>query len=298
MAASSGLADAVDELYGLTPDEFTAARNERAKAAKEAGDKELAQEIGKLRKPPAAAWIINQLVRHHGDEIDQFLAVGAALREAQSQLDADQLKELSRERHQVVAAVGRQARALGRRLGHPVSESVATEVEQTLRAALADPDAADAVASGSLTKTLDYAGLGDTRVDLAGAVAVPGTGPARAPAARPKPASAPAPAPKRSEEELEAARREAEEAEREATDAEERLAAAERLVSEAEDRRGDLEARVAELERELEEAREEVSAAGRDIRAAARERDRAARHADTARTAADRSRTRLEKLAG
>ncbi len=296
MAASSGLADAVGELYGLTPDEFTAARNERAKAAKEAGDKELAQEIGKLRKPPAAAWIINQLVRHHGDEIDQFLAVGAALREAQSQLDADQLKELSRERHQVVAAVGRQARALGRRLGHPVSESVATEVEQTLRAALADPDAAAAVASGSLTKTLDYAGLGDTRVDLAGAVAVPGAGPARAPAARPKPA--PAQAPERSEEELEAARREADEAEREATDAEERLAAAERLVSEAEDRRGDLEARVAELERELEEAREGVSAAGREIRTAARERDRAARHAETARTAADRSRTRLEKLRG
>ena len=299
MSGDDTLATVVGELYALPPDEFTTARNERAKEAKAAGDKELAQTIGKLRKPSSAAWIINQLVRHHADEIDQFLAVGAALREAQSQLDADQLKELSRSRHQVVSAVGRQARALGRQLGHPVSESVAGEVEQTLRAALADPDAADAVAGGQLTRTLDYAGLGDTRVDLTGAVAVPGTAaPVRgAPAAAP---SAPAPPRKDAEErrraELEAAERDADEGEQAAAEAEERLAEAERRMGTAEDRRRELKVRVADLETELEAAREAVSEAGRDVRQAGRDRDRASRHAETARSAAGKTRARLDRL--
>jgi hypothetical protein len=295
------LATVVGELYALPPDEFTTARNERAKEAKAAGDKGLAQTIGKLRKPSSAAWIINQLVRHHADEIDQFLAVGAALREAQSQLDADQLKELSRSRHQVVSAVGRQARALGRQLGHPVSESVAGEVEQTLRAALADPDAADAVAGGQLTRTLDYAGLGDTRVDLTGAVAVPGTpAPVRSTGTPAAPAAAPAPPRKDAEErrraELEAAERDAEEGEQAAAEAEERLAEAERRAGAAEDRRRELEVRVADLEEQLEAAREAVSDAGRDVRQAGRERDRASRHAETARSAADKARARLDRL--
>jgi hypothetical protein len=300
MSDDDALATVVGELYALPPDEFTTARNERAKEAKAAGDKELAQTIGKLRKPSSAAWIINQLVRHHADEIDQFLAVGAALREAQSQLDADQLKELSRSRHQVVSAVGRQARALGRQLGHPVSESVAGEVEQTLRAALADPDAADAVAGGQLTRTLDYAGLGDTRVDLTGAVAVPGTAAPVRGAPAPATPSAPA-APRKDAEErrradLEAAERDADEGEQAAAEAEERLADAERRMGTAEDRRRELEVRVADLEAELEAAREAVSDAGRDVRQAGRDRDRASRHAETARSAADKARARLDRL--
>src|SRR4051794_30734046 len=124
MSGDDALAEVADELYGLPPDEFTGARNDRAKQAKADGDKELSQAITKLRKPSVAAWLLNQMVRHHGGELDQFLAVGAALREAQAELDPDELKQLSRQRHQVVSAVSRQARALGRRLGNPVSAAV------------------------------------------------------------------------------------------------------------------------------------------------------------------------------
>jgi chromosome segregation ATPase len=299
------LADVVAELYALPPEEFTAARNERAKQAKADGDKPLSQEIGKLRKPSAAAWVLNQMVRHHRGEIDQFLAIGEALREAQAEFDADQLKELSRQRHQVVAAVARQARALSRQLGNPVSNAVEAEVEQTLRAALADPAAADAVSSGQLTKTLDYVGLGDTQVDLTGAVAVPGTAVATPAALRAVP-STPAPdaAPDRTDDdraarrraELEQARQDAEDGERAAAEADEDLATAERRVGSAEDRRGELEAQVADLERQVEEARDELAVAGRDVRSAGRDRDRAAKHADAAHVAADRARARVARL--
>jgi hypothetical protein len=301
-AVPAGLADAVDELYALPPEEFTAVRNERAKAAKAAGDKDLSQAIGKLRKPSSAAWLLNQMARHHAGELDQFLAVGAALREAQAELDADQLRDLSRKRHQVVAAVARQARALARRLGNPVSDTVEGEVEQTLRAALADPAAAAAVAGGSLTRTLDYAGLGDTAVDLTGAVALTGAAPHRR-AAREAPAEAGTDAEdgrraERERAELERAEADAADREREAAEAAEELERTERRVEAAESRRAATEDRIAELERQLEAAREEHADAGRDVRAAGRERSRAAAHADSARVAADRAQARATRLRG
>src|ERR1700712_3561886 len=40
-----------DELYGLLPQDFTDARNARSKAAKSAGNRELASAVGALRKP-------------------------------------------------------------------------------------------------------------------------------------------------------------------------------------------------------------------------------------------------------
>ena len=298
-AVPTGLADVVDELYALPPEEFTAVRNERAKAARSAGDKELSQAIGKLRKPSSAAWLLNQFARHHAGELDQFLAVGAALREAQAELDADQLKDLSRKRHQVVAAVARQSRALARRLGNPVSDTVEGEVEQTLRAALADPEAAAAVAGGSLTRTLDYAGLGEVAVDLTGAVALPGAAPRR------RAGAGEAPAPEatadngraeRERAELEQAERDAADRERDAAEAAADLDRADRRVEAAESRRAAAEDRIADLERELEAAREEQAEAGRDVRAAGRERSRAAAHADSARVAADRAQARATRL--
>jgi hypothetical protein len=306
-ALPAGLPDVVEELYGLPPEEFTAIRNERAKAAKAAGDRELSQAIGKLRKPSSAAWLLNQMSRHHADELDQFLAVGAALREAQAEFDADQLKDLSRKRHQVVAAVARQARALARQLGNPVSDTVEGEVEQTLRAALADPEAAAAVSGGSLTRTLDYAGLGDTAVDLTGAVALPGAAPhRREPREAPRGGDGAGTGTDADEEsrrraereraELEQAERDAADREHEAAEAAAELDRTERRVEAAESRRAATEDRIAELERELEAAREEHADAGRDVRAAGRERSRAAAHADSARVAADRAQARATRL--
>jgi len=295
-AVPAGLADAVDELYALPPEEFTAVRNERAKAAKAAGDKDLAQAIGRLRKPSSAAWLLNQLARHQAGELDQFLAVGAALREAQAELDADQLKDLSRKRHQVVAAVARQARALARQLGNPVSDTVEGEVEQTLRAALADPAAAAAVAGGSLTRTLDYAGLGDTAVDLTGAVALPGAAPRRRAAGDVRAEPEDTGGAERRRAELEQAERDAADRERDAAEAAEDLDRADRRIEAAEGRRAAADDRIADLERELETAREEHAAAGRDVRAAGRERSRAAAHADSARVAADRAQARATRL--
>src|SRR5450755_3925759 len=143
MEGLSELLATADELYGLVPEAFTAARDERARSLRQDGSRARALAVKELRRPSAAAWLVNALVRHRREQVEQFLQLGDALREAQESLDADQLRQLNRQRQAVLAAIGREARTLARELGRPVSESVADEVEETLRAALADPAAAN-----------------------------------------------------------------------------------------------------------------------------------------------------------
>lgn len=168
------LSDVAQELYALPPGDFTAERNERAKELKR-DDPDLSAQVKALGKPTTAAWLVNQLVRQHGDEVEQVAQVGAALREAQESLEKEQLLQLNKQRHAVLRAVTRQARALAGELGNPVSTAIADEVEQTLRAVMSDPDAADAVRTGTLVRSLSGTGFG--AVDLTGAVAAPDTKP-------------------------------------------------------------------------------------------------------------------------
>ena len=83
-----------EELYALPPEGFTAARNVTEKEAKAIGDKHLAGAIHQLRKPSIGAWLANQLVREHPGEVQSFVDLGAALREATVMLSGDQLREL------------------------------------------------------------------------------------------------------------------------------------------------------------------------------------------------------------
>jgi hypothetical protein len=62
------------------PDEFTAARNATAKAAKDAGDARGSAAITALRKPTLAAWLANQLVRADPDGIHDLTELGEQLR--------------------------------------------------------------------------------------------------------------------------------------------------------------------------------------------------------------------------
>ena len=173
MAKADPLAAAAAELYALPLDEFTKARNDRAADARASGDRELAEQIKQLKKPSASAWAVNMLSRHRADEVSQLLELGVALREAQSDLDADELRELGKQRQKLVAAVVRQARTVADELGAPIGTAAADEVGQTLQAALADPDAADAVTAGLLTRALTPTGWGP--IDVDGSVAVPST---------------------------------------------------------------------------------------------------------------------------
>ncbi len=148
------------ELYGLAPSEFTARRDALAAEARRAGDKALAAEIKKLRRPTAGAWLANLLTRERGQQVAGLLDLGAALRAAQAKLAPDDLRRLSLERHHQVAELEREARGLASQHGQTVSDAAAQELAATLEAALADEDAANALRAGRLTTGVHYSGLG------------------------------------------------------------------------------------------------------------------------------------------
>jgi len=280
-----------DELYGLPPPGFTPARDARSKELKSA-DQELAASVKGLRKPSLAAWVVNVLVRHETEQVDQVLAVGAALREAQSSLDGEELRALTRQRRQLTAAVTTKARALAAERGVKVTPAVADQVEATLTAAMIDEGCAQAVRSGQLVAALTATGV--DVVDLAKALATPealgfaATAAAEEPESRPELHVVPDPdadtKARAAAEELVAGS-----AERLAT-ATTALGAAAREVTDLEARSMQLQAeadelrrRLAELETQAEEVDEELADA-EDVRAEAessaaeaiRERDAAA----------------------
>ncbi len=150
------------ELYGLAPGEFVAARTEAEKRARAAGDRELAGSIHALAKPTAAAWIANQLVRQHPEEITGLRELGAGLRAATATLEREQLKTLSQQQNRVIAALVAQGRSLAKAAGHAMSEATERGLDATLRAALADEDLADQLIAGQLVTALEHIGFGGT----------------------------------------------------------------------------------------------------------------------------------------
>ena len=163
---------AADELYAVLPAEFIAARDARAKQAGSDDDEELYRQIKALRRPSAAAWLVNLLARSE-EGLGEFSDLSQRLRDAQTHLDAPTMKELGQERTRVVAGLVERAVALAKE-ADPQYRDTATvrdQVTSTLTAAVADPTAEAAVTSGRLVSPLSYAGFGE--VDISDAVATP-----------------------------------------------------------------------------------------------------------------------------
>src|SRR4051812_23137763 len=87
-----GMTPAADErvarLYGLPLDRFTAERNALAAELSSDGDRDAAAAVKALRKPSAAAWAANQLVRAEPDLVEALLGAGGELRQAHRQAAA------------------------------------------------------------------------------------------------------------------------------------------------------------------------------------------------------------------
>jgi hypothetical protein len=152
------LANALAELYGGTPEEFTGRRGELAAAARDAGDRAAARAIGALHRPTRAAWVVNRLARADPDAPPQLAEMAAALRAAQQAGQGRRLRELSAERGALID--GLTARALAAAGVADPPPSLRLEVTQTLTAALADPGVAADFAAGTLTRAVQWSGFG------------------------------------------------------------------------------------------------------------------------------------------
>ncbi len=167
--------DAIAELYAGDPDAFVERRRELASQARAAGNREAAKAIAGLGKPTRSAWIVNNLIHADPGVAVSLAELGGKLRSGDA-LDGANIRELSRERRELVDALVRRAMAEASQ-GSP-SVALRDEVTDTFNAALADPDVAEQVTAGTLLKAVHWAGFGP---GIGSAVS---SGPARAPAAR------------------------------------------------------------------------------------------------------------------
>ncbi|HEX4540460.1 MAG TPA: hypothetical protein VH112_09460 [Acidimicrobiales bacterium] len=288
------LEDVVDELYGVDAAEFVAIRDKRAREARDAGDRALADQVKGLKRPSAAAWVVNVLVRHRPGEIERLLSFGQSFRDAQANLAGDELRRLGRQRHQVLGALGQEARRIAQERGQSVSQAVQRDVESTLDAALTDPSAADAVRSGRLLRSISHAGMGP--VDLSGSLAapeiavrsstgIPGLAPDDSKQGRPP-----------EDEKIAAAREALEDADADVERADHGLSRAERTAEEAQGRKADAEQRVRALEEEVARADDRLRTATAEAAQAETDRRAARKALEGARRQANRARARLGRL--
>lgn len=314
--ANRELAGIAAQLYALPFDDFIAARTGEAKSllGEQRATPELrsrAAEVRALPKPSVSAWAVNMLAWHRPEALREVAELGLAMRQAQAALDAATLRRLAGERRTLLAGAVEEARAVAEQQGRKISAAIATEVEQTLRAATADEGAAAAVRSGCLLRALTADGV--DVVDLHGAVALPDVpGPAvpAGPPTTPAPAGAvpsqgsvrppsapqprlravgqerPEPGPSMRErartaleQASEAARSSTAEADRAAGELGEAAAAAEALAEEA----AGLRERLAQAETGLRQARKRLEQASAAAQQAARAADKDRRREDLAR---------------
>jgi hypothetical protein len=146
------LADAVAELYGADPDDFTPRRQQLAAQAREAGEAAVAKQISGLRKPTRSAWVVNRLVRADPEVASRLAALAAELRS----MDGTRIRELTTARGRLVDELTRQALQVADLPAPPAA--LREEVTATLDAAIADPEVAANL--GTLVRAAHWAGFG------------------------------------------------------------------------------------------------------------------------------------------
>jgi DNA repair exonuclease SbcCD ATPase subunit len=288
------------ELYGLAPDDFTAARNEAARAATNGGDTRTAEAIKALRKPTLASWLANQLVRANPDGVHQLTELGEQLRQAHLSADGPALRRLTPQRHELVRSLVTTARDKARAEGRTITAAVAERLTETLDAALVDPGAAQLLRTGQLISALRHVGFGvvDESGDPAKLAPVK---PRVVRRARPAPArkSTAAPRPPR-QDPLQQRRAElAARADQTATDydeAEAERAEAESLLDANQHHVSDLEATIERLTEELEQARDRLKAVRREAPRLQRNLERATRTAAAAQRRRDGAAEQLARF--
>jgi hypothetical protein len=238
---------ALDDLYREHPSGFVAARDRLAKELKDADDGEEAARVKKLRRPSAAAWVLNLVALTQRKSLGSFAKASQALETAQARAleggdkEVEKWRAAAAKEREAAEAVLEAAEAAARDAGHPATKQALDQVDATLRAAAADPELREQVVAGRLEKERSAATIG-----------MLGTPP---PAPKRKAAAGKA---KGGRDAKDSAKR------REAAQASRELKRAERALDEASDREERRQAAVDDAAEALREAKDELKDAKRE----------------------------------
>jgi hypothetical protein len=151
------LDDVVAQLLAGPLNEFTNARNAKAKELKAAGQRELAAEVAGLKKPPVAVWAVNQLARRNKPVLERLRRAGESVVQAQSGAVSGR-KNAALELRSASEALQRELEAALREIGdvlragdHAADEATLRRVQEMLRlAAVSGGETWDRLQRGAL----------------------------------------------------------------------------------------------------------------------------------------------------
>jgi hypothetical protein len=153
---------AADELYAADPDTFLDVRTRLAGQARADGNAADAKRIAALRKPTVAAWIVNRHALADPGAVQRLLDLHERLLDAQTELDAAALRELTGERRSLVDELAGAALDDAGRSQPPTA--LRDDVVATFDAALADPEIAGRL--GRLIRAEHWSGFGVAASEL------------------------------------------------------------------------------------------------------------------------------------
>ena len=158
----------IDAIFQRSLAEFTGARNALAKRLRTEGRTLDAERVKALAKPPAPAWVVNQLYWQEPKEIERLLTLGERIRKAQTgQLRNADLRALLDEKKQMTMALLARASAILEEAGHTASDGSLRRVSTTLESLAAWGHMEGVPKAGRLTADLDPPGF-DTLAALMG----------------------------------------------------------------------------------------------------------------------------------
>jgi hypothetical protein len=168
----------VDDLYAVPLADFIAARNELAASLRAEHDKPGAARVKALRKPSAAAWVVNQLARRHPRQIEALIAAGERVRAAQGGRGkgGSSLREASEQQRAQIAELMQAASEVLTDAGIRGQSGPLEGVRETLQAlATASDEQLALLRRGVLTETLQPADISDVfkRLSMSGGRARP-----------------------------------------------------------------------------------------------------------------------------
>jgi hypothetical protein len=168
----------IEALFHGPPEAFTATRNDLARRLRAEQRRDEGEKVAALRRPTLPAWAVNQLVRRHPDRVDELIAAGRELAQAQRRLLSGvrdgSLREATARRRELLAELTDVAAGIVAEAG-AAAASHRPAISATLEAASLDAAAAEQVRAGRLSADLPVpSGFGG----VAGLTVVPDTAPA------------------------------------------------------------------------------------------------------------------------
>jgi hypothetical protein len=156
------LDEALDTLYAASPEEFVRTRTALAKQLKADGRTDDAAAIAAVRKPPLAAWALNQLSRRNRREVDLLLDAGHRLREAQAAVlrgaQRDVFERARSDQTKALARLLEEAEKLLEDRG-TASPPVLGQIRESLEAAAVSDDGRTLLARGRFTGPISRSGF-------------------------------------------------------------------------------------------------------------------------------------------